>query len=539
METVDQLSSPLADLALSSRVSKKVLFPLLHLPDELIEVVLEHAYGSQLPHDHPHHPRKTGLVLAHKPICRRLWPMQQRILYGRIEIQSYDELVSFERALVGNRRRDPSEPLGNLVRALGLRTWHFPDWLGQGGAGDHAGPGVPELAASLLSALFTELNRLQSLEVDLQSLFDSERSSPVEQALLAVVVHDPSTPVQLCGLKSLRISTFGNTLDTDLNGKTDDLTAWLNQFSRFPDLAHLDINLDTEAPPSFISGASPVRPILAQLSSLDINSDFALWNTPLRDVAPNLAKIKITSTSLALRPVVRGLPPSLLHLDISSEHRVCETIDDLLPPLFLLQSLSLNTACFTPIRLPASLGHLRHLESLDFGHSLLPTDGLLSRLVQGPTRLKHLHHLGVDFVANFYHRGPTLLRNKLVLPGESERDESGVRRGWCAPLWPAGLSERGLMDVVDAARKYGVRTDGWAVEALGWRAEYERERDLVAVCRGLSTGDWSDARRFCGDECVEAFLSRQRREGRRSSVGRELDLVSGFERRAAERRKSL
>ncbi|GAA5944804.1 hypothetical protein JCM3775_007313 [Rhodotorula graminis] len=536
----DQLSSPLADLALSSRVSKKVLCPLLNLPDELIEVVLEYAYGSRFPHDHPHYPFRTGLVLAHKPICRRLWPMQQRILYRRIEIDSYNQLVNIERALVGDRHRDPSERLGSLVRALELSTVNFQDRPSPGGAGDHeAGPGMPELAAKLLATLLGELGRLQSLQVDLKTMFGIDRSTPVEQALLAVVVNDSSTPVKLYGLKSLRISTYGTTLETDLNGATDDLAAWMVQFSRFPDLAYLNIDLETERPPSFNRGASPVRPVLAKLSSLDIYTDFALWHTPLRDVAPNLAEIEIIVRSSSLRPIVRGLPPSLLHLDIEADDD-SEVIDDLLPPLFLLQSLSLDGACFTPSRLPTSLAQLRHLESLEFGSTAKLSDILLAQLVQGPTRLEHLRRLQ-DRVFSVYLplRGPTLLNKQLVLPGESERDESGVWRGWRAPHWPAGLSEGGFVEVVDAARVHGVLIDSRGLLSLGWRAEYERERDLVAVCRGLSTGDWSDARRFCGDECVEAVLSRQRREGRRSSVGRELELVSGFVRRGAERRRSL
>ncbi|GAA5894303.1 hypothetical protein JCM8208_002400 [Rhodotorula glutinis] len=523
MASMDHLSSPLAHLDLSSPVAEQAPFPLLALPEELLEIILEHAYAARVPRDGPHAPYEYGLKLAHKPVCRRLWAIQQRVLYRRIEVLSFDQLVDLERALVRDRRLD--EPrLGRLVRALVVGGDPLEAWHGPGGTDDGAGPGVPGLAARLLSQLFGELGQLQSLEVNL--LGDpTAPSSPAERALLAVLVEDPTTPVKLSGLKSLVILTNGKSVVEGPGSEVDDVAAWMDQFGRFPDLVHLDIYLGSKQPPSVAHGESQPPLALIKLSRLLVETDFARWVTPLSAIAPNLLDLEISATSYSLRPVILGAPPSLLRLLISSRGDPVESVDDLLPSLSLLKNLSLHITCYEMGRLSSSLSQLRHLEHLEFGGLAEVSTALLLALVDGRTRLKHLRSLEICTV--FALRGPSLLRKKLVLPDESERDGAGLWHGWLAPRWPAGLSEAGLAQVVDVARTRGVRVRGGSLGSLGWRAKFERERDVVAVCRGVSTGDWSYARRYLedGDERVDAFLARQRREGRRRSLGRELSLL--------------
>ncbi|GAA5842946.1 hypothetical protein JCM9279_004037 [Rhodotorula babjevae] len=519
-----QVHSPsLDDPAHTSSEAQEILPPLLRLPNELLEIILAQAYSSPLPPDNPRAPGEDGLVLAHKPLCKQLWPIQEALVYRRMRINSYEQLVALKGALVGTRHLGGVRP-GSLVRALVVDTNDCQQWLGPGGADDQEGPGVPEGAARHLAEIFGELGELRSLEVDLRTIgLDDSRSSRVERALLAVIVHDRSTPASLSRLKSLRIASYGKNLDSDPVGEADDLAAWMDQFSRFPNLGELYIDLETERPPSFALPESHARPVLSNLSRLEVRTNFERWVEPLRDVAPRLVDLRICATGYSLRPIIVGLPPSLLRLDIAGDEER-EDIDDLLPPLGLLQSLSFNTKCYKTTRLPTSLGNLHDLATLEFDVDAEATDTLLAQLVDAPTRLKCLRQLRVDVFPGGV--GPTLLRQQLVLPGASERDGSGLWPGWLAPKWPAGASEAGLRRVIDVARTHGVRVSGWGLLCLGWDAAHERERDVVAVCRGLSTDDWVDARRFRGDEVVDKFLARREREGRRRSLGRELDLVA-------------
>lgn len=247
----------------------------------------------------------------------------------------------------------------------------------------------------------------------------------------------------------------------------------------------------------------------------------------MSEVAPDLVELKIWATSDSLRRVILGAPPSLLRLFIASGGNPVESVDDLLPSLILLQSITFDITCYETARLSTSLGQLGHLESVRFAFGCEMSNVLLLALAN--LRIgrdnKYLRSLIVDVL--YAAQGPTLLSKKLVLPDESERDESGLWRGWLAPTWPVGLSEAGLAQAADVARTRGVQLSGLALSSLGWRAKFERERDVVAVCRGVSTGDWSYARRYLedGDERVDAFLARQRREGRRRSLGRELSLL--------------
>ncbi|GAA5851363.1 hypothetical protein JCM9279_001117 [Rhodotorula babjevae] len=525
MASEDQNSSPPADLA-SSPPTVEQTSRLLMLPDEILETILDFAYASALPSDDPHAPTEYGLALAHKPVCRRLRPIQQGLLYRQIKITTYDQLGNIARALTGDHRLDEPRP-GTLVRALVLDAWADKAWRGPGGMGDEIGPGVPELAANCLAQLFSELGQLQSL--DFSITHDSHSSSsPVERALLAVLVQDPNTPVNLRGLKSLVLHTNGMAVVEGPEGEADDIAAWMDQFGQFAELTNLDIYLGSAQLSSFIQGESQGGQVLAKLSRLAIDANFARWVKPLRNVAPHLVDLELCATSRSLRPLILGSPPSLRRLSILSSGEPVESVDDLLPPLFLLQHLTLDIMCYEPARLSNSLGHLQQLESLTFGFGCEVSERLLLALVDGPTRLERLRSLQINVVQAS--RGPTLLRKELILPDEHERDQSGLWRGWCgwyASAWPAGLSEAGLGHVVDVARGRGIRVSGGAISSLGWRAAFERERDVVAVCRGLSTGDWSFARRFLnnGDERVDAFLARRRREGRRRSLGRELSLL--------------
>lgn len=528
-------SSPL-DPALASPVVEPGPFGLLDLPNDVISIVLEHAYGFHPPRDDPFSSWTTGLKLAHKPVCKQLWPFQEALVYRHIEIRTYEQLVKIKAALVGDVG-EGDEGLGRLVRALVLDTYEFPSGLDRGVDGDQEGPGMPDYAAYLLAQLLGALGNLLSLKIILCNDFFPPRNTPVDAALLDVIVQDRASPVKLPHLQSLRVWTAGESVDAGVAQEAVDVASWFRQFSQFKNLVTLEMHFDTRQPPSFIQDNSQIRPVLAKLSRLELWIDFGQWLEPLRDVTPRLVDLKIASTSSSRRHFLLGLPSDLLRLDISTDGNDLEPIDDLLPSLFRLEYVRLEDACDSTTRLPTSLGALRHLEILDFGFNAEVSDALLLRLVDGPTRLKPLRHLRIDISGAL--RGPTLLRKHLVLPGPSERDASGVWAGWTTPHWPAGLSEAGLARVVDVARTHGVEVGGWCIGVLFWRAAYERERDVVAVCRGVSTGDWTDARRFRGDEVVEAFLARRGREGRRSSLGHELELFGEPKGGVRERRGSI
>ncbi|GAA5892365.1 hypothetical protein JCM8208_005803 [Rhodotorula glutinis] len=511
MSSQDHLSSHLARLTLSPPSHGQGPSPFLKLPNEIIHIIFDLLRDAERRDRHKRSPE-----CGYKPLCRRLWPMQQRALYRRIEIIHVIGIALLARTVIDQPH------LGDLVKHLSLGPDYNSEWAMEYSPRYFGDVTRPVHAARHLSRLLGGLGHLEELCVRLSVDGDEFDINTYEWAILHVLVQDASTPVKLGALRSLYFHVCGIYPVTEIN--VDNAALFMVQFSRFPALETIDLSITGGFPDGFFVDNLSAPLVLENLSELSMFANFEHWDLSLDAVAPNLDRLVILTDDVASRSVISRAPTRLRELAVGGSQ--CEAMDDLLPALTLLQSLNIGPSGYDPIRTPSSLHQLDDLEDLAIECGPDLNDELLRGLVKGRHQLAHLRLLLVDLFS--YENpvyGPTLRAKSLVLPADAERDESGLWLGWRAPDWPAGLTEAGLAEVVEMALARGVRVYGSAVRALKWRKVFEGERDLVAVCRGLSMDDWTDARRFLGDERVDAFLSRRRREGRRRSLGRELSLL--------------
>ncbi|GAA5892404.1 hypothetical protein JCM8208_005813 [Rhodotorula glutinis] len=520
MSSQDHLSSHLARLTLSPSRPEQNLSPILKLPNELLEVILELAYS---PKRHEWYMGPHPLKQSHKPVCRRLWPLQQRLRYRNVEIDSKLRLGLFARTIVEGPRR-----FGPLVQHLSVSLSPFGRRDLSYSPGMFGDESQPDAIIVYLSRFFSTLGRLESLKLSLMCPEPFDGS--LERALLRTVVHNPVGTVELDALRYLEVRARGFTADGD---RPSDVSPWMRHVTRFSGLETLHLYVEGEFPTSFIQVDPQEDPsasmVLENLSVLRLFGNFERWDLSLNLIAPSLDILFVETRNQALSPILRHVPLSVHDLGVMTHHHAGwpEHVDHLLSSLRNLSKLYVSLSCCNAVRLSRSLHGLDHLAHLaiEYGDLADMSDGLVDSLVEGSERLDHLRTLTIHELTLECEYGPTLKSKRCVLPEDDERDGSGLWPGWVAPRWPDGLSEAGLSRAFAVARSRGIDVTLDLESALDWRKAFERERDLVAVCRGLSMDDWTDARRFLGDERIDAFLSRRRREGRRRSLGRELSLL--------------
>ncbi|GAA5909405.1 hypothetical protein JCM8208_005732 [Rhodotorula glutinis] len=402
------ISSALANLHLSSTEDHENQSPLLRLPDELLEMILEMAYANARP-EHPFDDWPevdADNKLVHKPLCRRLWVIQQRVRCWCIDLSSYGQLVDLTRTLVdaADSQSEPSIALlvVHLAVRVSERSYDDSDYDHGWDTDDEGEAIVPAIAANLLSHLFDKLGKLKSLTVDLNS--GPETATPLTRALLGVIVEDSSTPGKLRGLESLQLSSRGKALDENDTG-ADDFAEWMYAFSRFNSLQELYLSFLARHPSALLLDPSRPMPVLGQLSTLSICADTRRWDLPLETLAPNLKELSLSTFGGLSGPILKKAPPGLVILEFSFVES--EAIDDLLPAFHLLQSVTFMSACYDPVRLHSTLSQLEHLEHLGFGPASGADDDFLRGLVR---KLPRLRRLDVDHVDT--DRGPALLRER-------------------------------------------------------------------------------------------------------------------------------
>ncbi|BGP42692.1 hypothetical protein JCM10450v2_006799 [Rhodotorula kratochvilovae] len=422
--------------------------PLLWLPNELLDVVFRLAYEY---------------APSSKPICRRLYPIQQKHLYRRVRLDSYEALGSFCFAV----RTVPV--VRKHVVDLELRmegAWNYAsndthEYTPSIGDEDSDGEGGASQVVTPLQ-LSVLLARLPSLRVlDLQELDD---------ALMKVVFLGKTTPRNLAPLEVLKITT-GELYVVEEHG---DEGEWLRQLARLP-------RLNT-------------------------------WDGPdLRAIAPHLLHLTLDELHHVpeLAPVLRTAPATLRSLILRCEPDLSYTVqrisllDDVLPRFFHLEHLALCEHTFTPIRLLSYLRSLSHLRTLSFDLGALATDELLLDILDGPLRLRHLRGLTLDHVECA--RGPTMESKRHELP-VGGGDHFHVWPGWRSAVWGPGCSEAGVSEAVRIARRHGVVVDGSALETIGWEKEYGVEKYFALLAWGDRMCDYDEARAVLGDEVVDESL---------------------------------
>ncbi|KPV72012.1 uncharacterized protein RHOBADRAFT_56149 [Rhodotorula graminis WP1] len=412
--------------------------PLLSLPDELLDIICGKVHVAKL-----------------SPICRRLYPFQQKRLYERITIRSYPALASLC-ATVHN-----SDFIGTLVISLqlGFVSWAAPNMTATDG----------RLCQTVSSDEFYDLiRRLSSLRTFTVKDIDTD--------LLDVFLWNTEAPLDLPRLDRLSFST-------ERVGGLDQ-GDWVRNLARSPRLTSLEIKLHAQNSPlpSMPSMPSPL-PQLASLRVLELaGADLGGWVGPaLAVIAPHVVDLRVREHRAppAYERILRQAPTGLRRLTLCSPlanvsaARPGVLLDQVLPRFGRLQHLTLSQHSFTPSHLAPYLASLASLRVLGFGWASSPTDDLLLDLLKGPHRLQHLRGLELNHVEGI--RGPSINESAPV-PLDAETAVKQFEFAWSAPVWPVGCTEDGLEAALAAASDAGVEVTGSAVGAVGWDEAYQQER---------------------------------------------------------------
>ena len=485
--TLTPFLQALVDSPLSANLESPKPSPFLRFPTELLDEIFRLSYQSEpLDPSVPNYARMPPH--AHRPLCRRLYPSQRRVLYSHVELYSYRALRSFSRALKSPANAGTAESVrslsfgamwGSTNRAPRQTVVSLDDVQDRATTTDQDESDEPQklVTPQRFCDLFA---RLANLEVLCFSTLDHE--------LLAVLPEDKSTPAKLSRVEVLELSLNGGFDVPDYEGDC----AWFVQLSLFPRLKHLTISkLD------FGELVEPqmALPALASLTRLSITSgDLAGWSElNLSEVTPNLVDLRLEHyfASAWFEPILRTAPSKLRRLEVAvvdaeSDPWPNAQLNEVLRRFDCLEYLSLCEDAFEPATLAACLHPLNDLHELRFDFGTVTTDELLSEIVDGPSRVPHLRRLVIDHVQCT--RGVTMeqLGGRLGLPPPKCASEAHLRRPmrppeWFEPLFPRGCSEAGIRAVVDAAQARGIVVSGDALEALGWHEDYEAERPARAL----------------------------------------------------------
>ncbi|BGP50850.1 hypothetical protein JCM10450v2_006776 [Rhodotorula kratochvilovae] len=466
--------------------------PLLWLPNELLDEIFRFAYK-----DEP----------VHRPICRRLYPIQQKYLYRRVRLDSYEALGSFCFAMrtVPVVRKHVVELELRMEGASNYASNDAHEYTPSIGDEDSDGEGgasqvVTPLQLSLLLARLPDPRVL-----DLQELDD---------ALMKVVLLGKTTPRNLALLEVLKISADVLYIEDEQGSEVQ----WLRQLAQLPQLK--EFHLEQFEMGAFLPVVGLPPPPLQALTTLVIAARaWDMWvGPPLREVAPNLLHLSLQEfeDGPEFTEILHSAPISLRSLTLSS--RVALTfegpqrpaIDNVLPLFTHLEHLALCEDTFTPNGILPSLRSLPALHSLAFSLGSHVTDELLLGILDGPLRLAHLRRLTLDYVN--CSRGPTMASKGYCLPPEDEAAEYHMWRGWRSPVWGPDCSEEGLTAAVLAAEANGVVVDGTALDVIGWSEEAGNEMVEALLAWGNETGDYSEATEIFGDDVVQHYFAFLREE---------------------------
>ncbi|TNY18483.1 hypothetical protein DMC30DRAFT_51300 [Rhodotorula diobovata] len=450
--------------------------PLLRLPNEILDTIFD---------------------LAHKPgvrpplICRRLYPIQRRALYRRVEIVNYARLAMFCRVIAATPRlgglahelelllhnspnREPREAVPVPVEPGEAHEagddpddeWFFASTVERQQVAEAANPPPPLVDQRDLATLFASLGQLQTLVVEGNNL-EGE-----------VIFATETLPSVWNRLEVLDLS--GCELRSPAGLEPD---AWLRQLARFPRLQALTLSEFDGDHCIFPPVREPV-PVLASLEELCIVCNFCReWSGPnLRDLAPNLKLLYLEdSEPWWFRDALRTAPHGLKSLVVANKDPREEAasqgiLDDDLPLFTQLEELELCAASFTPHRLLPTLRAMPNLLFLSFGTRTLVTDDFLHAIVSGPHRLTELVELELSHVScrrdtfnplRFQRAHERGVAFRLPSPIGLDPDEYLGYIGWFAPWYQPGCSTAGIVAAMRAGREQGLSVVGSGDQRAG------------------------------------------------------------------------
>ena len=449
---------------------------LLSLPDELLSTIFfEVVYN--------HGSRTAAFALT----CRRLAPIVRQEVYWELEFWD-------GRCKTGNRL---------LLELCGKR---------------------PDLRA-FVRVLSTD--RVQETSDDGELHVDYTAEHPCIQLLR---VHFPAfhtlhlfeaTPVDIFDVLSrlsattgpdIRKLSLGYVPDPELDGDSEHKETWWHLLARLPMLENLRFY-------TMSSVRGHVRIVfddtqaffpLPNLHSLTL--DGPPWDPvggpALAALFPNLKRLRLAchSSSAELETLLRQAPISLLHLTLSTTHfRIQDLQPDVLTRFPLLERLSLcrigATASLTSIRTM----HIKHIR-LSYGAELADQD--LRSLVDSSARMQHLKALELDYMKF----GPKYWFErdlKDALGRDSRHDLAQVKAAMLLE-WPQGCSAQGLREVMDAARKNGIKVFGTVVDCLDWSDRFDEQAECYLVDDALASNDYTTIERYLGEVGAGKAILRQR-----------------------------
>ncbi|GAA5891603.1 hypothetical protein JCM8208_007336 [Rhodotorula glutinis] len=476
--------------------------PLLRLPDELLAIIFSHVYVAKL-----------------SPICRRVYPFQQKQLYQHgVRIRSYKALASLCAAVQG------SSFIGGLIIDLYINLYGSAVGSARrrsSGAGTGTSNGARP--AETQSGRGREVNDSQGLEIVQPRAFynlilrlsrlGSLDMICIEPDLLNVVLFNSEGVLVFPHLYRMSFTTseirppaYGN-----------DSGNWVRNLARLPQLSTLCVRHSAER--SLLPPMQPPRPIFKTLTRLCLHgAHLGGSDAPaLVDLAPHLVELRLedTMSAPACASILHTAPTGLRVLYLLSplsrdvDPRPGCNLDEVLPRFKHIEDLYLSVHSFSPACLAPYLASLPALRTLHFGWASQATDDLLHALFvdhKSPYRLRHLRSLELNHVWDL--RGRTLEENGWNFPAGATSGLDGLDDGWYPGRWPPGCSAEGTEAAIAAARAIGIKVDGTSVSAASWEEAYESERNTRLLVWGLRTGDYAEARDELGVLTVEIFKAR-------------------------------
>ncbi|KPV73942.1 uncharacterized protein RHOBADRAFT_54526 [Rhodotorula graminis WP1] len=466
-------------------------FPLLRLPNELIDKVFEHAYADQ-----------DDRVLGRMPACRRLAPIQRAHLYRRVEIHSPDEFALFRRTVV------TTPEICKLVMDLSIfvRDEHDglsdPDEDGEALSPEDVAASI--IPPSAIAAVLSRLSRIEALRLD-----------GLRSARLAVVLSETASH-SLASIKRLVLqSAEGEPGHTGNEYDADAERAWVGQLVRLSALEFLSVAQNrTDAP---VLPVLRVPLTLPRVTRLSLKGTIVqeTWRGPdLRTLVPQLVDLEMADFSPVIwfASLLNTAPTGLRKLSMKSvgvpvDSGAAHSIHGILPRFDQLEHLVVCNGVLSKdlnLRLQC-LRSLEHIRSLRiFGP--IATDELLAHVLKDAGHLPRLERLGLSHIVSSKGGRVADVGRAATSSTRCRWEHWPMCTGWFAPEYPSGCTEAGLRQAMTAAEARGIVVEGTTLEALEWHAAFEAERRAAHLAHGDEQRDHRLARQVLGDVVVDEHL---------------------------------
>ncbi|BGP50900.1 hypothetical protein JCM10450v2_006826 [Rhodotorula kratochvilovae] len=438
--------------------------PLLWLSNELLDEIFRLAYE-----DEP----------AHRPICRRLHPIQQKHLYRRVHLSSLDQLKTF--CQVVERHSVIRRAVGRLEFAPRTIPWleivsrqDFVEALGNLPHIEHLlllGPPRHLVDAFLASeGLSTALARLKRVEIE-PSVEHSAMSNP---------------------------------------GEAD----WLRRLAAYPALEHLSLRAYAHTDLNLSVVSNP--PAFPRLTSLELRGfRFTTWNLPdLSSVFPALVNLDLSNSAeepnfdAVLARAPEGLRTLVLRTtaDEYSEWQGPLLETDRLARFKQLEQLEVGAFAFMD-RFLLQLAALPLLRHIVFRPGASATDDFLLALLM-MHRPPSLSRLTLDH-ASPGRMGPSYEDNGLKWDEAARFTAEHALPGWETPRWPRGCTWEGQQHMLEVAYAAGLGVDaveGTSVDAIRCSATFDKETFYGTMLVAIYDKDVTELVRRYGERRAAKLL---------------------------------